>query len=761
MFDDFLKFLKSLRKEKKTGITATDQAEKKLQEAADQFTKKTEPNEVTGGFDETTKSGEFKKGPKIIDEEGNVEAEVFSYRPESFTDTQRKNRVGEFTDDALREQFFDNKLDDTMSFSEFEDLRLNQGQSLNDVLERQRILQRIATDDPAELGFATPVSKLTGNEHPFIRGLASSANRNIEDVKQLIVDKMNEAYPPGDPKRVTMQDDDMIGAYIETQNMMNKEEFVEELFEAANDLTLKSTGNPLLDAQLAQEQKLIQQGAGVNQQLKTIRASAEEVKFMLDEMGLDTGDIDFDLIKNSDDLNAVKEEAMKIEKLMSGMMGGGMRDLVTTGNLGKAMDSITEQAKADMRRGQELLEKARTPGEGQEIIEKMEEVQKAFQEGMQTGVYKSPFATDRTLNSTGGRVGFANGNFSGTLSGDSEDQTYTLQGGKDFNGLSLSGNLQGNFDSSDSQTYNLTARKQIGPFGITGTYDSVYDDIFYDYDAQLQLLDNLELMLGYGSDDSISGQLRYSFDKGGRVGFNEGSGGPKMGRRGFLGLLGAGIGSMFIPRGAKEIAEVVAKGAAKTPLTAEGMPVWFPSLVNKIRKEGKFKKADYGDVKGGEGVDMYTYKDPNLPNKQIFMEEDVQTGAITISGRGDDMQLAELRFIPGEENIRLTEQGKKVSKDPNSFEAEEFMKGPGEGIGDYENFGSYDDMQFGVESWANLVKSPAKKLQEAADEFTKKQTNPTPQVSGKTPEGEEFAKGGRVGYNVGGGVQTLFRRKAS
>ena len=39
----------------------------------------------------------------------------------------------------------------------------------------------------------------------------------------------------------------------------------------------------------------------------------------------------------------------------------------------------------------------------------MEEVQKAFQEGMQTGVYKSPFATDRTLNSTGGRVGFANG----------------------------------------------------------------------------------------------------------------------------------------------------------------------------------------------------------------------------------------------------------------------------------------------------------------------------------------------------------------
>ena len=67
MFDDFLKFLRSLRKEKKTGITATDQAEKKLQEAADQFTKKTDLGEVTGKFDETTKPGEFKKSKEKIE----------------------------------------------------------------------------------------------------------------------------------------------------------------------------------------------------------------------------------------------------------------------------------------------------------------------------------------------------------------------------------------------------------------------------------------------------------------------------------------------------------------------------------------------------------------------------------------------------------------------------------------------------------------------------------------------------------------------
>jgi hypothetical protein len=249
--------------------------------------------------------------------------------------------------------------------------------------------------------------------------------------------------------------------------------------------------------------------------------------------------------------------------------------------------------------------------------------------------------------------------------------------------------------------------------------------------------------------------------KGGRIGFNEG-GGPKINRRNFLQLAGAGLASLFMPRAGKEIAEVVAKGAAKTPITAEGMPIWFPSLVDKIRKEGKLIPADFKAVKQGEGYDFYEFTDPSLPNKKIYMTEYKSDGTIEISGRGDDMQIAELRFIPGQENIRMGEGKSKVSKEPNMFEADEFMKGPGEGIGDYEGGGTYEDLRFGVESWANLVKAPEQKLKEAADEFTKKQTNPIPAVSGKDPKtGEEFAKGGRVGYNMGGGVQTLFRRKAS
>jgi len=143
------------------------------------------------------------------------------------------------------------------------------------------------------------------------------------------------------------------------------------------------------------------------------------------------------------------------------------------------------------------------------------------------------------------------------------------------------------------------------------------------------------------------------------------------------------------------------------------------------------------------------------------MTEYKQDGTIEISGRGDDMQATELRFIPGQENITMGKGKSKVSKESNTFEADEFMKGPGEGIGDYEGGGTYDDLKFGVESWANLVKTSDQKLDEAAEQFRKSQTNPNPNVSGKNPiTGEEFAKGGRVGYNMGG-VGTLFRRKAS
>jgi hypothetical protein len=452
---------------------------------------------------------------------------------------------------------------------------------------------------------------------------------------------MNEGYLPRDPKRVTIDDDARIKAYIESQAAMDKN-FISELVEETLELPMgiKPTGNPILDDMIKSEQKLIEEGSGF---LKSVRQDADKVRDMLIDMGIDISDIDFDVLKNSNDLELVKTEAAKLQDAMKSIMGGGMDDLAKSGNIEKAMKSLEEQVSADIARGKAALEKARTPAEGEAIISDLQKIEERYREAIKTGVYKPLFGSgDRTLNA-----------------------------------------------------------------------------------------------------------------KGGRIGFDEG-GGPKMSRRGFLGMMGAGIASLFVPKGAQRVAEIATAGATKVPLTAEGMPIWFPSLVNKIRKEGKLRKATYADAKGGEPIDVYTFEDPSLSGKKLFMEENIQTGAITISGRGDDMQIAELTFRPGEESIMVSPKGSKTSKAPNVFEAEEFMKGPGEGIGDFENFGGMEDLRFGLDTWENLVKSPKQKLEEIAEKFKTTQRNPTPDV-----DVEEFAKGGRVGYKSGGGVETLFRRKAS
>ena len=720
MYKRFKEFLKNLFKGSDTGIKSTTQAQQALDEAASDI-RKTDLSEVTGGFDETTKPMEFKEGKPIIGPEGETQTRVFSYRPESFTDTQKRTGVGSFSDEALRERYFDEGFDDTMSLEEFiiqergitpaarstelrekgriqtiepapkgatfeeatdEMVLTNQGRMTKAEFETLKAqdenpllggvtagkkVKLIEEDTPRLMSAADDVTKATEDDIKFITNIAKSTGKDPKDVRQLIVDKMNDGYPPNDPKRVTIKDDAKINAYIESQRQMDDMGFVADVIDEASELPTRGiTGNPILDRQLASEQKLIDKTV-LSTQAKIDEAQEKGAAIieMLDSLGVDTSSINANIFKISvpSDLrmavSMLEKELKKLEEVFNTNIPSAKN--MDPENFTKFIESINEQAAADQAMADRLMEdvvervKARElnreegMAELNKIKEKFDKIPERRQEGLKTGVYNSVFATGgRTLNATGGRIGF-----------------------------------------------------------------------------------------------------------------NEG-GGPKTTRRGFLGLMGAGLASLFMPRAGKEIAEVVAKGATKTPITAEGMPIWFPSLVEKIRKEGKMIPADYKATKQGEGYDFYEFQHPDLPNKKIFMTEYKADGTIEISGRGDDMQITELRFIPGQENIRVGEGTSKVSKDANMFEADEFMKGPGEGIGDFEGGGGYDDLRFGVESWANLVKAPEQKLDEAAKKFRETQTNPNPNVSGKDPDtGEEFAKGGRVGYNRGGGVGTLFRRKAS
>ena len=720
MYKRFKEFLKNLFKGSDTGIKSTTQAQQALDEAASDI-RKTDLSEVTGGFDETTKPMEFKEGKPIIGPEGETQTRVFSYRPESFTDTQKRTGVGSFSDEALRERYFDEGFDDTMSLEEFiiqergitpaarstelrekgriqtiepapkgatfeeatdEMVLTNQGRMTKAEFETLKAqdenpllggvtagkkIKLIEEDTPRLMTAADDVTKATEDDILFITNIAKSTGKDPKDVRQLIVDKMNDGYPPNDPKRVTIKDDAKINAYIESQRQMDDMGFVADVIDEASGLPTKGiTGNPILDRQLASEQKLIDKTVlSTQEKIDEAQEKGAAIIEMLDSLGVDTSSINANIFKISvpSDLrmavSMLEKELKKLEEVFNTNIPSAKN--MDPENFTKFIESINEQAAADQAMADRLMEdvvervKARElnreegMAELNKIKEKFDKIPERRQEGLKTGVYNSVFATGgRTLNATGGRIGF-----------------------------------------------------------------------------------------------------------------NEG-GGPKTTRRGFLGLMGAGLASLFMPRAGKEIAEVVAKGATKTPITAEGMPIWFPSLVEKIRKEGKMIPADYKATKQGEGYDFYEFQHPDLPNKKIFMTEYKADGTIEISGRGDDMQITELRFIPGQENIRVGEGTSKVSKDANMFEADEFMKGPGEGIGDFEGGGGYDDLRFGVESWANLVKAPEQKLDEAAKKFRETQTNPNPNVSGKDPDtGEEFAKGGRVGYNRGGGVGTLFRRKAS
>jgi hypothetical protein len=126
-----------------------------------------------------------------------------------------------------------------------------------------------------------------------------------------------------------------------------------------------------------------------------------------------------------------------------------------------------------------------------------------------------------------------------------------------------------------------------------GILEDVQKDVYQEPEKEIKTKPFEELPI-VGPDDYINELQQYNV--GGRVGFKDGSG-PKIGRRGFLGLLAAGAAATpEIIKGLKGEKKVVqaAKLASKIKLEkAEGMYPWFPDLVEKIKTKGKpFEEKD-------------------------------------------------------------------------------------------------------------------------------------------------------------------------
>jgi hypothetical protein len=149
-----------------------------------------------------------------------------------------------------------------------------------------------------------------------------------------------------------------------------------------------------------------------------------------------------------------------------------------------------------------------------------------------------------------------------------------------------------------------------------------------------------------------------------REGFAEG-GGPKMGRRGFLGLLtGIAAAPELIKsiKGTKKAAQI-----AKVLPKVSGMPEWFNPLVTKIMKEG----VDISP-KATRVEDMITVKKLEIPSETgkpevIILRENKATGNITIESNvgGVADSPFELQYSPPKSDINL-ETGEQI-KYPGEF----------------------------------------------------------------------------------------------
>ena len=355
---------------------------------------KTDVGEVAGKFDETTQPGQFKKQGEIIDEEGQTETIIGSYRPESFTETQMRQGVGSFSDEALTRRFYDEGFDDTMSPEEF-------------IIQERRITPEMRTAELRDKGKIKSLTadeiedslELTGKEHPLIGQIAMATGKKKIEVKQAIVDRMNEAYQPRDPKRTMIDDDDQIGAYISNNTQPRQvDEFIADLMADIGDAPI---GDEVLEAgKIAQAM-----GKANPEELKEIRGMANESVRMLEEMGLDVSRIDLDLVNNTDDMMLIHQEMLKIKKLTDSLQGGA--GALPPDQLRKVIDAVRAEADKDLARALKMAEDALTPSEVEEAQKIILQIRDAFTESVRTGVYNSPFG--RTKNSKGGRVKFGSG----------------------------------------------------------------------------------------------------------------------------------------------------------------------------------------------------------------------------------------------------------------------------------------------------------------------------------------------------------------
>ena len=144
-----------------------------------------------------------------------------------------------------------------------------------------------------------------------------------------------------------------------------------------------------------------------------------------------------------------------------------------------------------------------------------------------------------------------------------------------------------NAPKSSEYTYKTATLEQLERQYGPGFMEIYKDDLNKSFGPDLTILDKqqdtpFEEPVIQSSDDSM---MQNQYNDGGRVGLA--GGGPKIGRRGFLGLIAGAAAAPDLIKALKGTGQA-AKIASKIKLEkAEGMYPWFPDLIEKIKVQGK------------------------------------------------------------------------------------------------------------------------------------------------------------------------------
>lgn len=221
--------------------------------------------------------------------------------------------------------------------------------------------------------------------------VAERTGLNIDRAKAAVVEKMNEAYPPGSPKRATIDDDDMIKAYLDNNLGLTSDDpitFLEEIEEIGKNIDTDNVVS-LFGKQRSKERA------------KGILASADAP---------DPADLGF--AKKVEDMtpeevDALKtdqfvDETMEVRKRLQGLDKSQLTDLA--GDMAKQVAANDRKIAKLIEAGE--FEKAR---ELEKINQKTLSKMSGGLEDLDEMLDLFPFDPDKPKMAEGGRIGFEPG----------------------------------------------------------------------------------------------------------------------------------------------------------------------------------------------------------------------------------------------------------------------------------------------------------------------------------------------------------------